>query len=59
MQLTNISVSISMTDEHTKEGIMGIIRVDHVVENNGFKNKIWKHLERKVHVRFNIIQVLL
>jgi hypothetical protein len=59
MQLTNISVSISMTDEHTKERIMGIIRVDHVVENNGLKNKIWKHLERQVHVRFNIIQVLL
>jgi len=44
-----------MIDEHTKEGIMGIIGVGHVVENRGFKNEIWKYLERKVQVRFNII----
>ena len=47
LQLPNTSVSISITDEHTKEGIMGIIRVDHVLENRGLKNKIWKNLERK------------
>ena len=44
-----------MTDEHTKEGITGIIHLDHDVKNRGFENKIWKHLERKVQVHFNII----
>ena len=44
-----------MIDERTEEGIMGIIRVVQVLENTHFKNKIWKHLERKVQVRFNII----
>ena len=34
---------------------MGIIRLDHVVENRNIKNKISKHLERKVQIRFNII----
>ena len=52
-----ISININGSDAY-KEGVMGVIRVDHVVQNNGFKNKIGKLLESKVHVRFNIIQVL-
>jgi hypothetical protein len=48
LQLTDIS--ISMTDEHTKEGITRVDRVDHVVDIRGFKNKIWKYLERKLQV---------
>jgi hypothetical protein len=50
-----MSVSISMTDERAEEGIMGIIRLEHVVQNRNFKNKISKFSERKEQVRFKII----